>query len=63
VARVTTPVATLAPWSKATRAAVWFEAKRVAAAMRMTIPSRGGNVAGMARDVSKLLAAALGTFA
>ena len=45
------------------RAAVWFEAKQVAATTRMTIPIRGGNVGGMGAHVSKLLAVAVGTFA
>jgi hypothetical protein len=31
---------------------VWFAAKQVAAASRMTIPTRGGNVVGMRRTLA-----------
>jgi hypothetical protein len=51
LAREATPVATLAPSSKAMRAQRWFAANVVATATRMTMPSRGGNVADMGADV------------
>src|SRR5205809_512586 len=42
VARTATPVATVAPWSKAMRAATWFAANAVATPRRIAIPRRCG---------------------
>src|ERR671918_61105 len=42
-ARITMPVATLAPWSKARRAATWLAANAVDTPSRMTMPRPGDN--------------------
>ncbi len=45
--RTATAAATLAPWSKATLAAIWFAANRLASSMSSGMPMRGDRIAVM----------------
>jgi hypothetical protein len=49
--RTATAAATLAPWSKATRAAMWFAAKVLASSISSGIASRGDNIGDMTAEL------------
>jgi hypothetical protein len=48
--RIATAVATLVPWSNASRAATWLLAKTVATRSSSATPASGGSGAGVAAD-------------
>ena len=49
--RTATAAATLAPWSKARRAATWFAAKMLASSISSGMASRGDRMALMAAEL------------
>src|SRR3954464_5640068 len=48
VARMRTPLATLAPWSNAIRAPTWFDANRNEPTSRIGTPTRSGSLEALA---------------
>jgi hypothetical protein len=49
--RTATAAATLAPWSNATRAAIWFAAKMLASSISSGMPMRGDRIALMGPEL------------